>query len=171
MAFCVVWKIGTPSLRRVGVHAFAAPGLPGAVALCSSKLVADGYPLGDPAKAPKCKGCVERLALVESHGGVLRKNYAGLIRSERLKEVAKSHWQLHRHGGRQKNSWRLVKHGDVGLMTGIYWSLVNFLKKKNRGRGGFRLLSPDGQIEREFIKSPWLKEKSDAPRAAADPEV
>ena len=161
MAFSVVWKIGAPS-RRLGVHAFAAPGLPGTRAVCTKSVSADGYPLGDPNKAPKCRACVGRLALMEEYGlDVMRENFSGLIRSRRLKEEAKKHWWIERHGGRRKDRWRRIWHGPQKEAQKYYASLkvgLTAVQECSRRRGGIRLVDPDGHIDCEFIRSPWMKE-------------
>ena len=158
MGVSVVWKIGAPS-RRCGLHAFLSPGLAGERAVCSRTILADGFPLGDPKKGPKCRHCVERLDLMEEHGLTeMRDNFAGLIRSKNLKVEIKSHWWVERHGGKRSNKWRREKHGDQKTAEAFYFVRATYLKvEKNRRRGGVRLVNPDGVVEREFIRSPWMK--------------
>jgi len=175
MSIDVVWKLGFP--QRGGLHAFFAPGTAGATAFCSSHVKADGFPLSVPRVAPRCKLCVKRLALAE-HFGItqswdLPKNFAGISRSRRIEEERRSCWQVVRHGGRRNNPWHPIWIGPQAQAQALYARIQRMLtdaRECSRRRGGVRLVDPDGHVDCEFIKSPWLKEKTSAlPAQPNDP--
>lgn len=165
----VVWKFGmTRAHGKRGVHAFDKAGGPGSRAVCRSAVSWEGDPLCS--SGPRCRGCEARLKEIQIFNlPGIPSNIASYVRSLRLEEARKSHWSVMTHAARKAaandKAWGCAYRGPHEKAEQKYQRLIQ-QKKRPRGRGAVQLRSPDGKVEREFIKSPWLKAALERARVA-----